>query len=290
MIQKQIDGIPFFQFHSLAEYPTINHFITTRFGGRSPAPYDSLNLSYRVGDDPDNIRNHWHALSGVFDVPLHRWIATRQVHGSHIFIAEDLPDSVDLMNPDTWIDSADAMITHLPDVCLVILTADCVPVVFFDPVKQVIGIAHAGWRGTWKEISAKTAIALMDRYHCDAHDIISCIGPAIGPCCYSVRDDVIAQFTKKFGAQLPYLITDKDTHSTYLDLPAANYLQLLQVGISPHHIEICSMCTKHHSDIFFSVRQHSCTGRYATGICLKTTDTESSPVDQFVVQPNLQES
>jgi hypothetical protein len=146
--------------------------------------------------------------------------------------------------------------------------ADCIPVLFFDPVQKVIGIAHAGWRGTVKEIAAKTAEVIVSRYNSDPARILVGIGPGIGPCCYEVDERVSSLFTKGFSSG-EQLITERNGKQ-YLDLWEANRRQLLNTGIREENIELAGLCTACHPQTFFSHRREKGrTGRFAALIGMK---------------------
>ena len=152
-----------------------------------------------------------------------------------------------------------------------ILIADCVPIMFYDPIKKAIGVAHAGWRGTVKQIVKKSVEKMVDEYNCNPKDIIAGIGPSIGPCCYEVGPEVITEFEKTL-VEMDGIIKDiKDDDKGHLNLWQANKIQLHQAGVRENNIEIADLCTHCHPDLFYSYRhQGKKSGRFAAGIMLKT--------------------
>ena len=159
----------------------------------------------------------------------------------------------------------DALITNEPGIPLLLRYADCVPILFYDPTHRAIGVAHAGWRGTVLKIAAKTAQKMVEAFGTRPRDLIACIAPSIGPCCYEVGDEVIARVRESFD-NANELVISTNGH-IHFDLWQANALQLSQVGVK--HIEIAQLCTAHHTDDFFSYRaENKVTGRFGAIIAL----------------------
>jgi YfiH family protein len=266
---RQGDAVPFFQFHNLSRGSRINHFVSTRTGGVSPLPVNALNLSFAVGDGPENVAENRRILSRTVGIPLNNMAMARQVHGAHVkIVSRSTKGDGDSPFHDSG-DAADALLTNVPGVCLVVLTADCVPVVLYDPEKEAVGVVHAGWKGTLQSVTRKTVEAFERHFASSPKNIVAGIGPSIGPCCYRVGSEVITQAVKYFGAQEDW-ITDEEGRGGYLDLWKANMVQLIQAGVREANIEPANLCTCHHVEAFFS---HRCeggrTGRFATGICLR---------------------
>jgi len=160
-------------------------------------------------------------------------------------------------------------VTNAPGICLVVLVADCVPMLFFDPVKRAIGVAHAGWKGTLQFIAQKTVRAMEKAFGSLAEDIVVGVGPSIGPCCYKVGPDIISQVEIIFYTKKEYILNESKSGEGYFDLWKANLTQLLQTGIERKNIEMSRMCTCHNPDVFFSYRhQKGSTGRFCAGITL----------------------
>jgi YfiH family protein len=168
------------------------------------------------------------------------------------------------------INATDAMITDVPNTCLMILVADCVPILFCDPSGGAIGVAHAGWKGTLRFVASNTVRALEDAFGCEAKDILVGIGPSVGPCCYQVGPEVVSQAEQVLGADGCLVGTKSKGGKMRLDLWRANLNQLLQAGISEENIEISMDCTCDHSDLFFSHRhEKGQTGRFGAGIFIR---------------------
>lgn len=170
----------------------------------------------------------------------------KQVHGNTVAHVTDLNQLPKLRQTE-----ADIIITKIPDTALIISTADCVPLLFCDPIKKVIAAAHAGWRGTAKEVAKTTVQAMIELYHCDPKNIGVAIGPAIQYCCYEVDSKVYDSFSEKeFFKPVP----KKKGHWT-LSLSQLNHYQLIRSGILDENIWISTLCTACHTDQFYSYRK-----------------------------------
>ena len=243
------------QFESLACYQDVTHFVTTRVGGVSLPPYDSLNLGFGARDNPERVLENRKRLADSINVPLGSFAVAKQVHGDRIAVVTESEKGRGAFNYETALDATDGMITNIPGICLMVLLADCTPILLYDPVQRVVAAVHAGWKGTAKQIGRKVIEAMSDSYGCRPEDITAGIGPSIGPCCYEVGPEVISQF----GADL---VDDRN----HLDLWEANRRQLLEAGV--RSIEVAGICTKCNADRFFSERHTPGTGRIGAGIVL----------------------
>lgn len=253
-------------FENLGRIPNLVHFITTRKGGVSLPPYDKLNLGLHTDDNPDHVLANRVALAERTGIPLAQFLYASQVHSGDVKIvdSEAIETGVLSHNPRT-----DATITALPGICLMVMVADCVPVILFDPEKRVSAVIHAGWRGTVHQITSNTIRTMVEHFGCIPADILAGIGPSIGPCCYEVGEDVKDFVKQSFGTTDGYLIQKKQNSKPHFDLWYANHKQLTDHGVKPGNIETSELCTLCHSDIFFSSRASGgITGRFAAGICI----------------------
>jgi polyphenol oxidase len=255
------------KFKNLDRIPNLVHFVTTRAGGVSVQPYTSLNLGLHTDDNSVDVLANRALLAEETGIAKEQFLYASQVHSGDVKIidSEALFNGVLTNNPRT-----DATITNLPGICLMVMVADCVPIVLFDPVKKVSAVIHAGWRGTVHKITSNTIHSMVGHFGCDPADILAGIGPSIGPCCYEVGEDVLEFVTQSFGTTKDYLIRKHDTSKPFFDLWYANQKQLTDYGVKAGNIEISKLCTKCHSDIFFSSRDSGgITGRFAAGIFIK---------------------
>jgi len=269
MIKKTIGLLDILFFHNLSAYKEIKHFISTRTGGLSTAPYHSLNLGLHVGDDPEKVLENRKRLAAAIGIPLDQFTIAKQIHSGNVRIVSDELRGNGSTDYESAIEDTDAMVTNRANICLVILVADCVPMLFFDPVQRAIGVAHAGRRGTLHCIAQNTVRALETAFGSSPEDIIVGIGPSIGPCCYRVGPEVISRFENTFPATKGLIVNKSDDGTGYLNLWRANFDQLLHTGIQRSNIELARICTRDNPGLFFSYRhQQGDTGRFGAGITL----------------------
>ncbi len=252
------DNLVYYRFE-MWRNPT--HGIFTRKGGASQAPFASLNLGGNVGDDPQAVRRNHERMYAALGVDGSRACSVWQVHSADVVIA-DAP-----VPGRRWLAKADAMMTDRAGVVLSMRFADCTPILFYDPVRGVIAMAHAGWRGTVQGVAAQTVRALMRSYGSRPADIQAGIGPSIGPARYQVGEEVVDAVRAYFGTTDGLVRRDPLDGTAYLDLWAANRLDLERMGVG--QIEVAGICTAEHTDEFFSHRaEKGRTGRFGAVLCL----------------------
>ncbi len=187
-----------------------------------------------------------------------------QVHGNHVYVLKDSDVSVSEVSQR----KADAIITDVPDCPIIVLTADCVPIIIFDPVKHVVGVVHAGRLGTQKQILTKTIEALSREYRSNPKDLIVGMGPAIRGCCYEVDEPCVLPFLKE-NSLYPEFIFKKSKKKFFLDLPEANRLEALEGGVLMENINNEGPCTSCENNRWYSYRKEGKTGRLITLAMLK---------------------
>jgi YfiH family protein len=258
----QPDNVRYFAFESLNE-AGITHAVFTRQGGTSPHPWESLNVGALVGDDParviENRQRSFRAVGRKPETMYDVW----QVHGNDV-VCTDSPRPANEPHK-----KADAILTDRPDVTLFMRFADCVPVLLADPIRRVVGLAHAGWLGTIRRTVAAAVTNMMEGYHSAPSDIIACIGPSIGAHHYEVGPEVVEQVHEAFGTDATSLMiaSDGNEHRVQFDLWAANRLILEQCGL--RKIELAGLCTACHLDDWYSHRgEAGKTGRFGVLIGL----------------------
>ncbi|MEK7395688.1 MAG: peptidoglycan editing factor PgeF [Candidatus Poribacteria bacterium] len=236
---------------------------STRIGGVSPKPYDSLNLAYHVGDDPYNVTENRKIFCGELGIDIDSIVLANQVHSDNVEIIESNQAGCGSLGVDDAIANTDAMITISNSVSIGVMTADCVPVMIFDPKTQSIGIAHAGWKGAVLRIAQKTVLKMKESFGTDPSDCIVALGPSIMPCCYEVGDDVIARFDEEFGVSTC-------TKGNKLNLPRSVEIQLIDAGVKSDNIASDGTCTACNLNLFYSHRaENGVTGRMMSLIRLK---------------------
>jgi YfiH family protein len=252
------DGLVYYQFES---WPALQHGIFTRLGGVSPQPWASLNMGGNVGDDTANVRHNHDRMYQSLHLNGDRACTVWQVHTADVIVATE-PN-----REQRWLAQADSIITDRLDTPLTMRFADCTPLFFFDPLVGIIGMAHAGWRGTVQGVGANTVRTMIETFGCKPANIQAGIGPAIGPEHYQVGEEVVEAVQNYFGTIEGLVRRSPVDDTAYLDLWAANALDLQRAGVE--QIEVAGMCTVDHNDKFFSHRaEKGRTGRFGAVLSL----------------------
>jgi len=252
------EGLVYYQFET---FGGIKHGIFTRLGGISIATWTTLNTGGNVGDNPIAVRQNHERMYAALEVEASRACTVWQVHGSDAVIV-DGP-----VRGRRWLALADAMVTDRPDTPLVMRYADCTPIMLYDPTQGVIGMAHAGWRGTVVGAASNTAKTMMQAYGCKPANLRAGIGPSIGPSRYQVGEEVVEAVQTYFGTTDGLIQRDASDNTAYFDLWAANRLDLCRVGVE--QIEVAGICTAQNTDEFFSHRaEKGRTGRFGAVLSL----------------------
>lgn len=237
---------------------------TTRHGGVSSHPYDSLNLSFHRGDSAENVMKNFKLLSEDIGIPMEYMVLTRQVHGSDITVVDKQHCGMGLLRERTFGES-DGLITAERNVALVTFHADCVPVYLYDFKKGVIGLIHSGWRSTLQKISSKAVKIMKEEFNCNVSDIYAVIGPCIRKCCFEVGADVYEDFLRAFSG-CSEAFFESGSGKRKIDLLYLIVNTLVNEGIpleNIHDMNICTVCEK---ELFFSHRGGQ--GRSGTGAAI----------------------
>ncbi len=267
VIKRAMSGVWFGLFTHLAHHG-LKHGVSTRLGGLSDAPYATLNLGLKSGDDPDKVRLNRDLFCQAVGVDYARAITCQQVHGDRIHLARAADAGRGALSHADAVPACDALITDQPGLPLMLFFADCVPVLIYDPVRPAIGLSHAGWKGTVARIAAKTVLAMGEHYGTRPADCLVGIGPSIGPCCYEVDAPVLEAIQAAFAGTWQDLVVPRGDR-WLLDLWHANRHQLEAVGVPRSQIDISGVCTAENTVLFYSHRaEHALTGRHGAIICL----------------------
>lgn len=229
----------------------ITAIFTTRNGGVSQFPYNTLNFSFQRADRRENVMENFRRLSVAMNIPMEHMVLSRQVHGSNVTIVGKEHRGMGLTRESTYGDT-DALVTAEGGVALVTFYADCTPVYLYDPVKGVIGLIHSGWRSTLQNISAKTIRLMKKEFGCHSEDIRAAIGPHIGPCCFEVGDDVYRQFAVLFPNSQDKM--KREHNKGKIDLSGIIQETLILEGLAKEHIHDTGRCTVCERKLFFSHR------------------------------------
>lgn len=252
----QHNGLRYFQFEAL----NTRHALFTRRGGVSPEPWSSLNVGGTVGDELDRVKKNRQLSFRALGRPLDSIFDVWQVHSSDVVCAQAPRVEGDSLR------QADVILTDRPEVTLFMRFADCVPILFHDPRRAVVGVAHAGWMGTLRDVPSAAVNAMKTNYGCNAADILAYIGPSIGPDHYEIGADVILQVMQKFGDDSEQVLQSHNG-KIHFDLWRTNQILLERTGIEK--IENAGICTACHTDDWFSHRaEKGRTGRFGALISL----------------------
>jgi len=231
---------------------TLSHGTFARGGGISCAPYDSLNLSYGVGDDPGKVAENRRRVRAALG--LRALVSCRQVHGTGIYLLRE-PVTADLE-----LAGYDALISPWPQVGLLIQQADCQAVMLHDPRLGVAANIHVGWRGSVANIIARVLALMVAEFGCRPREMAAAITPSLGPCC--------AEFIN-YRQELPLEFHGYRLGTNHFDFWAISRDQLRQEGVPDHHIETAGICTRCNPN-YFSYRRDGLCGRNASVIAPRT--------------------
>ena len=230
---------------------------------RNEGAFASSSLAFHTGEALGGILENRRKFEKHFGEGA-RFVSALQVHRDRIYSVVDAKSrGWEALDREL---RADALITDLPRVVLTILTADCVPILLYDPLRPAIGAIHAGWRGSRLEIARRCIEEMALRYGSKPERIYAYIAPSIGGCCYEVTEEIAKSFSSIDGA----LSSSRNSGRLMLDLKRVNAWQLLQAGLKEEHIEISSICTACEVEHFFSYRaEGGCSGRFMSALMLE---------------------
>jgi len=261
MIEKYLHGVSFLFFENLLPFRNLMHAVSTRHGGISGAPYTSLNLGTDAGDAPERVVKNYEIVSSELEFNLALLVTSKQVHGKELAVIDESFPGRCAFAVEPLLQGYDALATQRPGITLMVRVADCVPVILYAPDQEMVAVVHAGWRGTLAGIAGETAGKMVQQYHADPAAIRAGIGPAIGPCCYRVEEEVAGAFRKETDLYAAALKESEE--GMFLNLWEANRRQLMLQGIPAGNIEVAGLCTACRSDLFFSYRgEKGKTGRF----------------------------
>ena len=237
----------------------VTAFSTTRQGGCSTGNYAAFNINGYCGDDEVHIAANKVALCGLLGIDSNRLVMPHQVHDCVVRRIDGPQQGV--------IEGVDAVMTDVPQLCIGVSTADCIPVLLYDSTHRAISAVHAGWRGTVLRIVQKAVEAMCDAYGTAPADLQAVIGPGISLDSFEVGDEVYDQFLSAGFDMQPISRRDAKWH---IDLPMCNRLQLMEAGIPSNNIQMTNICTYQQYDRYFSARRLGIqSGRIYTGILIK---------------------
>lgn len=267
LLVKQDKGVMFLQFPVLQDIKDISHLFTTRIGGISEGIYSNMNLSYTRGDIKECVDENYRRVAAVLGCSVSDIVCSDQTHTTNIRKVTEADKGKGVIRNKDYQD-VDGLITDCKGIALATFYADCVPLYFVEPVRKVIGLAHAGWRGTVGRIGSKMIECMCREYGCQKKDILAAIGPSICDKCYEISEDVATIFKQELGEQVLY--KGKALGKYQLDLWKANELVLLDAGLKRSQISITDICTCCNHTLLFSHRaSHGKRGNLGAFLMLK---------------------
>jgi hypothetical protein len=252
-VWQESGGLGFYQSPLLAAFPEVRHAFFTRRGGVSPGPYDSLNLSFAVGDRAAAVAENRRLVQQALELAV--LAGARQVHGSREAVVSLNPN-----DPAAELEAADILLTDQTGVGLLVKQADCQAVVLFDPGRRVLANVHCGWRGQVQNVLGAAVAQLQARFGCRPADLYAAISPSLGPCCAEFRH---------FRREFPPELWSYQVRPHYFDLWRLSLDHLLAAGLRASRLDLSGICTRCRADEFFSYRRDRITGRQGTVIALK---------------------
>ncbi|MDP4181966.1 MAG: peptidoglycan editing factor PgeF [Bacillota bacterium] len=253
IIYNSISGVEFIQFNNLKKYENIlTHGFTTRIGGVSEGECATLNMGFNRKDIRENIIENYNRITKALNIDISNLVFSNQVHDKKIKLVDENDRGKGILK-ESDIKGYDGLITDKRGVALVTFYADCVPLLFLDPVKRVIATSHSGWRSTVREIGKETVITMNKEYGCKSEDILAAVGPSIGKCCFEVGNEVYEEFDARLGDIDGYCERISD-EKLKINLQGIIKRTLLQSGLSEENICMSDICTKCNNDTFFSHR------------------------------------
>ncbi len=243
----------------------VKHGFSARMGGCSDLQYASLNLALHVDDVEERVLANRRRFAAGLQMDAAALVAVNQIHGDRVLVATQGDAGKGAFSQTAVLGDADALITAEVELPLAMFFADCVPLLIYDSLRKVLGLAHAGWKGTAQEIGRRTLERMQETYGTKPEDCWLAIGPSIHSCCYQVGAAVAQQF--------PAACTTRRNESEWqLDLQLANRLQAIEGGIRPERIMESGVCTCCNRETFFSYRaDKGRSGRMALFASLKET-------------------
>lgn len=244
-------------FKNLSQHKNCTHFITKK---DTLEPY-SFSLALHTQEDSKKIIANRSTINQQF--PNMNFIVANQTHSDNISIITSSNKTWLSEQEEHAIENCDALISNQKNIMLTILTADCVPILLFDPKEQIVAAIHAGWKGTEQAIALKTVKKMQEEFNCNPKNILAGVAPSIGKCCYEVDWNVAKHFEHIEQAY------DNKGEKQMLDLPHINQLQLLNAGLLDKNIEMSKICTACEVADYFSYRkEEGCSGRFMSMIGL----------------------
>jgi YfiH family protein len=244
------DKLEWLDFGLLEDNNDVLTAVFLRHGGVSKKPYDTLNISDKIGDHPDSVKMNRQMIKEL--VKADDLVFANQVHGDKI---------IEITNDNKHKEhSCDVLVTREKNIALAIAHADCQACILYDKENEAVAAIHAGWKGLMKNVYEKTVRFMEENFNSRSADLIACISPSLGP------DH--AEFTN-FREEFPKKYWSYKKEDKLFDLWQIAFDQLKDAGLQDNNIEIAKVCTYCNPKDYYSYRRDKVTGRHATVVCLK---------------------
>jgi YfiH family protein len=264
---KNFNAVEWLEFKALQKFSNIKHFTTTKLNGVSFYPNGFLNMGFVQTDEPQNVVLNRNLFSIALGISVDSFVFANQSHSDNILVVTEEHKGRGVNKEDTEIQDIDSFIVEESGICPVVQSADCVPIIVYEPQRHIGAVVHSGWRGTFKRILEKTILKMI-QMGANPSEMIVCIGPSAGVCCYEVKDDVLQSFIDNYDSKALEFFR-KENDKMYLDLWKANSFLAKNIGVLEQNISVAGLCSIDNSNKFFSARVHKqYAGRMATGIML----------------------
>ena len=261
LLHSKRENLSIYKFPLLSEKKGLTHGISTRQGGVSQGPYCSLNLSFKVGDTSENVRENRRRLAKALNLEEERFTQAEQIHGAEVAILDDLMPGCGGKRTSRAIPGVDALITKSSGPVLLLLGADCPLILLYDETTPALALIHASWRGLLGGIILKSLRAMNEAFSSRPERILAGISPSIGPCCYEVGEDFTQAWEKRSFRASNFFIHRQGR--IFFDLWQASQAQLLSGGLLPQNIYNPKVCTACNYEVFYSYRRSGgVTGRF----------------------------
>lgn len=242
---------------------------TTLQDGTSVGSFEGLNIAYHVGDDAEAVLNNRRLVADAIKMPLEQWVFAEQLHTTNVYKVTSADLGAGVHSFESGIKATDGLYTTESNVVLATFYADCTPLYFYVPSRHLIGVAHAGWRGTVDGMMHEMLKTLKEVEGIHPEEIFITIGPCIGRDAYRVDDTVINEVKKSKVANYEETFVELGNGQYKFDPKLLNYKQALHEGVPKENISVTSYCTYTDTDLFYSFRKNQVTGRMMNFMCLK---------------------
>ncbi len=254
-------GMDYLVFPAIERTGVVRHLMSTRTGGVSEGMFATMNLSFTRGDKEENVKENYRRIAALLGRRLEDFVCSDQTHTTNIRRVTAADAGKGVTRPKDYRD-VDGMITDEPGIVLATFYADCVPLLFVDPVRRAVGLSHSGWRGTAAGMGARTVEAMQEAFGSRPENILVGIGPSICQDCYEVSEDVADAFCELFGQEalrkgpvgVEDVLSPKGGGKYQLDLWKANEAICLSAGIRQENINVTDICTCCNASWLFSHR------------------------------------